>query len=457
MGILDIFKEKEAPTPAKIVELAVFSLGSEADLYKLSQHLSVALGTSAWERFVRRRSLVFVLDEGKLAAEIPYKMTVRLFEDGGGVVKLDLDLSGKSFDIEEGVLWRRRELSAALTRFMEAALSTHDPEGIKHTPGAGAGLLRLGIVPERIAGELDFGFTPGSTVIKIGILPKKGEKLAGNPDLVSQDGILYLEKNDEDKIAELERWFYREGAAAWHRLSLRRWLERMDDVRSSASQVHAQDFARFLRRVNYFILRERRFRSAWLPVPYLEQSAEFTLLTADFDPTSRRLSDIFSARAEEVVTATVEELRRLSLKQEKLFAGWVVLIVVAAIFLGLYPGATWQWIVGAAGMIVLSLGAYFLWGLIRRRPGKDARTDVKLSELDRRRRDIEQVLSTLEGDEKVPDDFRDELVTRKRRELARLARLRAEESRPNTDSKRTPESEGEKKGLIHPERDSDNE
>jgi hypothetical protein len=380
-------------------------------------------------------------------------MTVRLFEDGGGLVRLDLDLSGKSFDIEEGVLWRRRELSAALARFMEAALSTHDPEGIKHTPGAGAGLLRLGIVPERIAGELDFGFTPGSTLIKIGILPKKGEKLTGNPDLISKDGVLYLEKNDSDKIAELERWFYREGAAAWHRLSLRRWLERMDDVRSSGSQVHAQDFARFLRRVNHFILRERRFRSAWLPVPYLEQSAEFALLTADFDPTSRRLSDIFSARAEEVVTKTVEELRRLSLKQERLFAGWVVLIVVAAIFLGLYPGATWHWIVGAAGMIVLSLGAYFLWGIIRRKPGKDARKDTKLSELDRRCRDIEQVLISLESDEKVPDDFREELVTRKRRELSRLARLHAEESVPDIKPKRAAKHDRVESSFIEGERE----
>lgn len=429
MGIFDLFKEKETPTPDEILELAVFSLGSEADLYLISQHLSVGLGTPSWERFAGRRSLVFSLDEGSLAAQIPYKLTVRLFEDGGGFVRLDLDLSGHPFDVESGVLWRRREFSSALARFLEAALSTRDPEGLKHASGADEALARLGIVPERIAGELDFGFTQGSTLIKIGLLPKGGEKIASRPDAVVLDGVYYLESADEEALHEIERWSYREGASAWHRFSLRRWLERMDDVRASLNRDHLHDFARFLRRVNRFIIRERRFRASYLPVPYLEVGSEFALLAEDFDPTSRRLTELFSVRQEEAVDVALSELRRLSGKQERLFVAWVVLVAAAGVFLGVlqlfFPQASWLWMIGAGTLIVFPLGAYYLWAFLRRR--SDPKRAARLAELKRRQAMLSEAVSRLEGDQGVPDEFREELLTRTRRELARLERLRSEE------------------------------
>ncbi len=432
MGIFDLFKEKETPTPERILELAVFSLGSETDLYRISQHLSLAFGAPAWERFAGRRSLVFNLDEGSLAAQIPYRLSARLFEDGGGFVRLDLDLSGHAFDVEEGILWRRRELSSALARFLEAALSTRDPEGLKHASGADEALARLGIVPERIAGELDFGFTPGSTLIKIGVLPKGGEKIASGPDTVLLDGVYYVESNDEETLREIERWVYREGASAWHRLSLRRWLERMDDVRSSLNRSHIKDFARFLRRVNRFVTRERRFTASHLPVPYLTVDSEFSLLTDDFDPTSRRLTELFSVRQEEAVDVALSELRRLSRKQEKLFVAWVVLVAVAGVFLGVlqlfFPQASWLWMIGAGALIIFPLGAYYLWAFLRRR--SDPKRAPRIAELKRRQAMLSEAVSRLEGDQGVPEEFREELLTRTRRELARLERLRSEEEVP---------------------------
>lgn len=429
MGIFDLLKEKETPTPKRIVELAVFSLGSEADLYRISQHLSVGLGTPAWERFAGRRSLVFLLDEGSLAAQIPYKLTVRLFEDGGGFVKLDLDLSGHEFDVESGVLWRRRELSSALARFLETALSTRDPEGLKYASGADEALARLGIVPERIAGELDFGFTPGSTLIKIGVLPKGGEKIASGPDTVLLDGVYHLESEDEAALGEIERWSYREGASAWHRFSLRRWLERMDDVRASLNRAHLRDFARFLRRVNRFIIRERRFEASHLPVPYLEVGSEFVLLAEDFDPTSRRLAELFSVRQEEAVDVALSELRRLSGKQERLFVAWVALVAAAGVFLGVlqlfFPQASWLWMIGAGTLIIFPLGAYYLWAFLRRR--SDPKRAARLAELKRRQEILSESVSRMEGDQGVPEEFREELLTRTRRELARIERLRSEE------------------------------
>jgi hypothetical protein len=429
MGLFDIFKAKESPTPDKIVELAVFSLGSEADLYRMSQHLSVAFGAPAWERFGGRRTLVFTLDEGSLAAQIPYKLSAKLFEDGGGFVRLDLDLSGQAFDVDEGILWRRRELSSALARFLEAALSTRDPEGLKHSEGADESLARLGIVSERIAGELDFGFTPGSTLIKIGVLPKEGEKIISKPDTVLLDGVYHIELEDEEVLGEIERWTYREGASAWHRLSLRRWLERMDDVRSSLNRSHIKDFARFLRRVNRFITRERRFNAFYLPVPYLVVESEFSLLTDDFDPTSRRLTELFSVRQEEAVDAALSELRRLSRKQERLFVAWVVLVAAAGVFLGVlqlfFPQASWLWMIGAGALIIFPVGAYYLWAFLRRRT--DSRRNARIVELNRRHAILAESLSRLEKDETVPDEFRDELLTRARRELARIERLRSEE------------------------------
>jgi len=431
MGVFGLFGEKEAAVPKKMVELAVFSLGSEANLYRLSEHLGTVFGNPAWERFAGRRSLVFVLDEGELAAEIPYKLSVRLFEDGGGFVRLELDLAEHSFETDAGLLWHRRELSSALTRFLEAALSSRDPEALKHAPGAEAALARLGIVPERIAGELDFGFTPGSTLIKIGVLPDGGDTLAHGPEVVLKDRVFFVELEDGATLHELERWVYREGAAAWHRLSLRRWLERMDDVRTSLAKTHTRDFARFLRRVNRFLMRERRFGSTRLPVGYLEQSSEFTLLAEDFDPTSRRLSEIFSARQEDAVDATLRELKRLSFKQERLFAAWVVLVAVAGLFIGvlqlLFPGASWLWMIGAGAMVLFPLGAYYLWAALRGKPRPSPGREERLSALEERRLRLAELLSQLERDESVPQEFREELLTKIRRELARLERLGAEE------------------------------
>ncbi len=428
MGLFDLFKEKEH-APERIAEIAVFSLGSEADLYRLSQYLSVAYGAPSWERFAGRRSLLFSLDEGSIAGEIPYKLTVHIFEDGGGFVKLDLDLSAHDFDVDEGILWRRRELSSALARFLETALSTRDPEGLKHAQGADESLARLGITPERIAGELDFGFTPGSTLIKVGSLPKGGDKIASNPDTVFADGVYYMESANDATLREIERWLYREGASAWHRLSLRRWLERMDDVRSSLQRSHIKDFARFLRRVNRFITRERRFKALRLPVPYLAVNSEFSMLAEDFDPTSRRLSELFSVRQEDAVETALSELRRLSRKQERLFVAWVVLVAVAGIFLGVlqlfFPQASWLWMIGAGALIVFPLGAYYLWAYLR--PKSDSKRDARVAEFKRRQAMLTDTLSRLEGDEGVPDEFRDELLTRFRRELARLQRLIGEE------------------------------
>ncbi len=305
-----MFREKEPPAPKRIVELAVFSLGSEADLYRLSHHLSASLGNPGWERFSGRRSVVFILDKGNLADEVEYTLTVRLFEDGGGFVRLDLDLSKSALDMDQGLLWHRREFSQALTRLIEASLSTHDPEGLRHCEGADSTLYLTGITPERIAGELDFGFTQGTTIIKIGLLPETGEKLSASGDIFMHQGVFYLKADDENAIREMERWVYREGAASWHRLSLRRWLERMEDVRHS-SQGNTRDFARFLRRVNHFIIRERRFQSPRLAASRLAEISEFALLSEDFDPTSRRLTDIFSIREEDAVRATLSELKRL--------------------------------------------------------------------------------------------------------------------------------------------------
>lgn len=436
MGILDLFKAKEEPTPGRIVELAVFSLGSEFDLYRLSQHLATVFGTPSWERFGGRRSVLFGLDEGLLAEEVPYKFTARLFEDGGGFVRLDLDLSRHKFDLDVGPLWRRRELSSALARFLEAALSTRDPEGFKYAEGANASLLRLGIVPERIAGELDFGFSSGSVLVKVGVIPKEGIKLTGDPVVALLDGVFHMESDEEETLAEIERWAYREGAASWHRLSLRRWLERMDDVRDSAYAEHVKDFARFLRRVNHFIIRERKFFSSRLPAAMLEAGSEFSMLAADFDPTSRRLMELFSARQEDAVDATLSELKRLSARQERLFAAWLVLAVVGGLLLGclylLFPGAAWLWMIGAGAMIVFPLLTYYLWKFVRAKPQPDPKRARRISELTRRTESLEGMLEQVERDKTIPDEFKEELLVLNRRELARIRRLANEEGEDKT-------------------------
>ncbi|GEM_PF-2383430 len=431
MPLLDIFKEKQTPTPDKIVEIAVFSLGSEADLYQLGKHLEHIFGNPAWERFSGRRSLLFNIDSGYLAEEIPYSLSVRLFEDGGGLVRLDVDLKAHSFDIDTGLLWHRRELSSALSRFLEAALATRNPEEFKYLQGAESVLADLGIVPERIGGELDFGFTTGSAVIKIGMLPEDAEKISRKPDMAVKDDFYYLKEDHEQLLNDIVRWVYREKAASWHRLSLRRWLERMDDVRSSFSNSHVKDFARFIRRVNRFILRERRFVSKYLPVEDFDFNSEFSLLAEDFDPTSRRLSDIFSARQEDAVSATLSELKRLSAKQERLFAAWVVLVAVAGLFLGViylfFPGAAWLWMLGAGAMLLLPVGAYYLWAAFRRKAKPEPARSRRIKELERRQLMLSESLNNLKQDELVPDDIREEMLTRKGRELARLARLIDEE------------------------------
>lgn len=425
-----MFREKEPPTPKRIVELAVFSLGSEADLYRLSQHLSVSFGNPGWERFAGRRSIVFILDKGSLAGEIDYTLAVRLFEDGGGVVRLDLDFSKSALDMEQGLLWHRREFSQALTRFIEASLSSHDPEELRHSETADSTLFLTGITPERIAGELDFGFTHGTAIIKIGLLPDSGEKLSASGDIFMHQGVYYLKVDDEEAIREIERWVYREGAASWHRLSLRRWLERMEDVRHSGN---TQDFARFLRRVNHFIIRERRFLSPRFLASRLSETSEFALLSEDFDPTSRRLTDIFSIREEDTVKATLSELKRLSFRQERLFAAWVVLVAVAGLFFSmlylLFPGSWWLWIAGAGATLILPLAAYYLWGFIRsKKPIPDSKRSARIAELDQKCASISNLLAQIERDQGIPEDFRDEILTRQRRELARIEGLLRSES-----------------------------
>lgn len=438
MGILDLFKPKEESTPARIYELAVFSLGSELDLYRLSKHLGTVFGTPSWERFAGRRSVVFGLDEGLLAEEVPYKFTARLFEDGGGFVRLDLDLSQHKFDLDVGPLWRRRELSSALTRFLEAALSTRDPEGLKYAQGTDASLPRLGIVPERIAGELDFGFCTGSILVKIGVIPKQGFRLASDPAVALLDGVFYMESDDAETLGEIERWAYREGAASWHRLSLRRWLERMDDVRDSTHAGHVKDFARFLRRVNHFVIRERRFTSSRLPAAMLDAGSEFSMLAADFDPTSKRLMELFSVRQEDAVDATLSELKRLSGRQERLFAAWLVLAVVGGLLLGclylLFPGASWLWMIGAGAMIVFPLLTYYLWRFVRPKAKPHPGRLKRVADLARQRESLENTLEQVERDKGIPDDYREELLTRTQREISRLKRLEQEEGREFQDT-----------------------
>jgi len=425
--ILDIFKPKEKDTPEKIVEIAVFSLGSESDLYMLSGHLSAEFGNPAWERFAGRRSLLYILDDGLVAEEIPYKLTARLFEDGGGFVRLDLNLASHKFDLEQGILWHRREFSSALTRFLEAALATSDPESLKHTAGTDETLRQLGIEPERIAGELDFGFSPGSKLVKIGYIPKDGRMLKLSKQAVIRNGIFYISAGDKSTLSELERWCYREGASSWHLYSLRRWLERINEVRSSISKTLPGDFARFLRRVTRFILRERRFFSRLLDTSEIEPFSEFNLLASDFDSTSRRLSEIFSARQEEVVTKTLDALKKLSAKQEILFAAWVVLVGLAGLCFGILelitPGHPWLWIIGSSTLIVLPITAYLIWFLAKRGFRKKGKNLDRHNELSMRMKVLEQSLQNLEDDDEVPEEFREELLTRRRREMNRLKSL----------------------------------
>ena len=430
MRLLDIFNEKET-TPESIVEIAVFSLGSETDLFILSGHLGKVFGNPAWEYFASRRSLFFILDEGKVADEIPYKLTVRIFEDGGGFVRLYLDLSNHKFDLDKGILWYRREFSSALTRFLEAVLETADPEALKHAPGSDDALRRLGLEPERIGGELDFGFAPGSRLIKVGQVPKDGRILRLSNQVVLQDGVFFMKSADEEVLTELARWCYREGVSSWHLYSLRRWLERINESAGSVSKGYTRDFARFLRRVNRFILRERRFFSGLLDISEIEPVSEFSLLARDFDPTSKRLSELFSSRQEEVVTAALEAMEKLSVKQERLFAAWVVLLGAAGLFFGilelLSPGHPWLWIVGSSILIVLPLTAYLLWARLSRRPVRSIGDEVKLVELERRVAVTQDSISLLERSEKVPDQMREELLVRRRRELRRLERLLEDE------------------------------
>lgn len=432
MGFLDLFREKEPPTPKKIVELAVFSLASELDLYRISRHLAGVFGNPGWERYAGRRSLVFILDEGNLADEIPYSLTSRLFEDGGGFVRLELDLSKSTLDIDQGLLWHRREFSNTLSRFIETALCSDNPEELRHSMEADPILLRSGLTPERIAGELDFGFSHGSTIVKIGLLPDAGEKLSAAGDIFISQGVFYLKSDEEEALAEIERWVYREGSASWHRLSLRRWLERMDDVRNTSSFANTTDFARFLRRVNHFILRERRFNSIKISFSRMEGSSEFELLVADFDPTSQRLTDVFSIKEEDTVASTLAELKRLSFRQERLFAAWVVLVATAGLFFSmlylLFPGAWWFWLTGASATLILPLSAYYVWGLIKRKkekPSKD--NEVRISEFEKRIEDTQFIIAQIEQDQGIPQDIKDEILIRNRRELARTERLIKEE------------------------------
>lgn len=429
MGILDIFQPRETPTPGEIIELAVFSLGSEFDLFRLTAHLETVFGNPAWERFGRRRSVTFTLDEGKLAEEIPYILSVRLFEDGGGFVRLKLDLAHHNFDIDTGPLWHRRELSAALARFLEAALSTRNPEALKHSAGGGETLKRLGIVPECIAGELDFGFSEGTTIIKIGITPKKGVKLSSDPVIMLDKGVYHLRKESAGAISEIERWVYREGAATWHRLSLRRWLERMEDAANSCGEGHVKDFSNFLRRVNHFILRERRFTSAYLPAAMLEAGSSFSMLAADFNITSSRLLEILAVRRQDRIEATIAELNRQSVRQERLFAVGFASLVLGAVSMGLlklfFPGLSWLWFIVAGVAVLLPVAGFFLYRTLS--TGDEPRRKARVAELSERHLTLENLLDKIEHHQGVPDEFHDELKTRMHRELARVKRLQEEE------------------------------
>lgn len=108
---------------------------------------------------------------------------------------------------------------------------------------------------------------------------------------------------------------------------------------------------------------------------------------------------------------------------------WVALVAAAGVFLGvlqlLYPQASWLWMIGAGALIIFPLGAYYLWAFLRRR--SDPKRAARLAELKRRQEILSESVSRLEGDQGVPEEFREELLTRTRRELARIERLRSEE------------------------------
>ncbi|MBN2380781.1 hypothetical protein JXM67_13360 [candidate division WOR-3 bacterium] len=425
MRLLEIFKPKETASPERIVEFAVFSLGSEADLYALSTRLVQSLGTPAWERFAGRRSLEFVLDEGQVADQIPYRLTARLFEDGTGFVRLDLNLLNHKLDLEAGILWRRREFSSALTRFLEAVLGTNDPEKIRHAPGSDEGLRRSGIQPERIGVRLDFGFSKGSILIKIGPPPKDDGILRLSKEVSYKDGVFFLKSADETLLRELDRWCFREEASSWFFKSLRRWLEIIDDSCINKSAIFG--FSRFLRKVNRFILRERRFISKRLDTTQLEHYSEFAALASNFDITSRRLSEILLIRKEEATTNTLDALEKLSARKERLFAALVVLVGFAGLLFGalmlIFPAKPWLWTVGACGLVTLPSLAYLLWTRFRSMPKKRREPHDLLQEFEKRESMLTESISQLEGDEGVPERFREELLDRYRSEKVRLEHM----------------------------------
>ncbi|MBD3285153.1 hypothetical protein GF359_02075 [candidate division WOR-3 bacterium] len=433
MRILDIFKPREKDTPEKIIEIAVFSLGSAIDLYVLSAHLAEGFGTPAWERFAGRRSLVFILDEGEVASEIPYKLTARLFEEGGGYVKLELDLHSHKFDVDSGILWHRREFSSILTRFLQTALRTDDLEALRSVTESRDILRQLGIEPERLGGELNFGFDKGSILIKVGPVPdaegiiKLGEKAAFG------DGIIYLESGDTGSIPLLERWCYREGASSWHLSSLGLGLEYLNQVRSNVSTSMCYQFARFLRRINRFILKERRFPLRPIDMTKIESSSEFNNLVSDFDSTSRRLSELLLARREGISSRDLYALRRLITGQGLLAAALVLLVGFAGLFFGLSQlilhGLTWPWIAGLSALLILPGAAYLIWVFVRRGKLKRREESDGLKEINDRLKILADYVESLEADENVPEDFREELVAIRCREINRLKYLVSEVSK----------------------------
>jgi hypothetical protein len=169
----------------------------------------------------------------------------------------------------------------------------------------------------------------------------------------------------------------------------------------------------------------------------MEGSSEFELLVADFDPTSQRLTDVFSIKEEDTVASTLAELRRLSFRQERLFAAWVVLVATAGLFFSmlylLFPGAWWFWLTGATATLILPLSAYYIWGLIKRKketPPRD--NEGRISELENRLEDTQFLIAQIEQDQGIPQDIKDEILIRNRRELARTERLIKEEHTRST-------------------------
>ncbi len=111
----------------------------------------------------------------------------------------------------------------------------------------------------------------------------------------------------------------------------------------------------------------------------------------------------------------------------------MVLVAVAGLFFSmlylLFPGSWWLWVAGAGATLILPLAAYYLWGFVRRiKPRKDPDRSKKLAELDQRCAGISTLLAQIERDQGIPEDFKDEILTRQRRELARVESLLRGES-----------------------------